>query len=148
MSEFGDDDDGLSGAVVESVSGGEYYFSIENTDNAWHVLVECRDGEEVTGNSIDLEGQVLGVTGNYSLPACEKSVLVWTLSPNDRGLASLMMDLHKVGQLDSVNLVSEFEVDATTLIEGETLQALSGGVYYLSTTNLNGTWSVHWECQG
>jgi len=81
-------------------------------------------------------------------PACSKSVFAWSAEPGDGGAASLIVHLCKVGEDRCVNLVNEFGMDLAEPLQGETLEALSGGIYFLAIDNTSGRpWSIHWECR-
>jgi len=136
--------EGLSGAVLQPLSGGEYYFSTENTDQPWTIRLECQDGMAPVGTGIDLQGAGSVVTDNYELPACQKSVFVWSTEPDDSGFASLILKL--CGD-DCTSIVNDFQTDLAAPMEGEALQALAGGTYYLVAENTSGAWSVRWECR-
>jgi hypothetical protein len=137
----------LMGETLIPLSGGVYYLNTENLNGTWAIRWECRDGQAPVGSEVDVSGDVHGVTDNYELPACQKSVFSWQVEPDEDGTASLILHLHKVGDDRYDSMVNELEFDTTGPLEGEALQALSGGTYYLSTDNVNGTWSVRWECR-
>jgi hypothetical protein len=140
--------DGVSGSVLQGLLGGEYYFTTENTQEPWNVRVECQDGIAPVGSGLDLQGTGDTVTENYELPACRKSVFVWSVEPGSYGIAALAADLCAVGEDDCESLVSEAETGMTTPLEGESLASLSGGVYFLSIANTSGRpWSIRWECR-
>jgi hypothetical protein len=139
--------DGIGGAALQPLAGGECYFTSENTDAPWSVRVECQDGQAPAAEGIDVTGEGNAVTANYSLPACDKSVFVWGVEPNDGGTAAIIVHLCKVGEERCVSIANEMEVDLSELLTGETLQGLSGGLYFLTTENLTGPWSVRWECR-
>jgi len=137
--------EGLSGSALQPLSGGEYYFSTENTDQPWRIRVECQDGAAPVGAGIDLQAAGNIVTDNYELPSCQKSVFAWSAEPDDSGMASLILKL--CGD-DCTTIVNEFQMDLTAPMEGEALQALGGGIYYLVSENTSGRpWSVRWECR-
>jgi hypothetical protein len=145
VNEFAMDVSELSGSALQPLSGGEYYFSTENTDQPWTIRVECQDGVAPVGTGIDLEASGNIVTENYELPACQKSIFAWSVEPGDTGTASLILRL--CGN-ECTTLVNEFQMDLTAPMEGEALQALDGGIYYLVSENTSGRpWSVHWECR-
>jgi hypothetical protein len=137
--------EGLSGSALQPLSGGEYYFSTENTDEPWTICVECQDGVAPVGTGLDLQATGNIVTDNYELPACQKSVFAWGAEPNDYGTASL---ISKSCGNDCTSVVNEAQFDLTATLEGEALQALRGGIYYLVSENTGGgPWSVRWECR-
>jgi hypothetical protein len=139
--------EGTSGAALQPLDGGEYYFSTENTDNPWTLRVECQDGQVADSAGIDIQGIGNTVTHNYKLPVCQKSVFLWSVEPNSGGTASLILDLYKVGEERSITLVNEFAMDVTEPLAGEALQQLSEGYYYLTIENLSGPWAIRWECR-
>jgi hypothetical protein len=146
VNEFATDVTAISESVFVPLDGGEYYFSIENTDEAWSLRVECQDGAAPIGRGLDLQDSGNMVTGNYELHQCQKSVFQWSTEPDDTGMASLIMYL--CGADDCVTLVNEFDMDLSTSMTGEALQALSGGSYFLVIENTGGRpWRVHWECR-
>ena len=139
--------DGISGAALQPLVGGKYYFATENTDEAWALRVECQDGVAPVASGLDLQGSGNTVTDNYELPACSKSVFAWSAEPGDSGTASLIVHLCKVGEDRCPSLVNEFGMDLAEPLKGETLEALSGGIYFLAIDNTSGPWSIHWECR-
>lgn len=140
--------DGISGATLQPLAGGKYYFSTENTDEPWTFRVECQDGVAPIGSSIDLQGNGNIVTDNYELSACNKSVFVWNVEPSDTGTASLIVYLCKVDEERCPSLVNEFGMDLTEPLDGEALEPVSSGIYFLATGNTNGNpWSIRWECR-
>jgi hypothetical protein len=148
VNEFGTNLAGdLTGAALYPLSGGEYFFSTENTDQAWSLRVECQDGQAPAGIGIDIQGQGVTVTPNYELPACNKSVFVWSAQPGDSGTASLIADLVKVGEARTHNLVNDFDTDLTAPLEGEALQATTPGLYFLVIENTDQPWHIRWECR-
>jgi hypothetical protein len=143
-----DTPEGISGSALQPLAGGEYYFTTENTDEAWTLRVECQDNQAPVGSELDLQGIGNIVTDNYELPACSKSVFAWSVEPNDSGTASLIVYLCKVGETRCPSLVNEFDMDLTAPLKGEALQKLSGGIYFLATDNTSGRpWTIRWECQ-
>lgn len=140
--------DGISGAALQPLAGGEYYFSTENTDEAWALRVECQDGAAPVTWGLDLRSTGNMVSDNYELPTCNKSVFVWSAEPSESGTASLAIYLCKVGEDRCPILVNEFGMDLKEPFKGEALEVLSGGIYFLAIDNASGTpWSIHWECQ-
>jgi hypothetical protein len=147
VNEFGMDlpASGLSGSVLQPLASGGYYFSTENTDQQWAIRVECQDNVAPVGTAIDLQAAGNIVTDNYELPACRKSVFVWSAQPDDSGAASLILRL--CGS-ECTTLVNEFQMDSNDLLAGEALQPLDGGLYYFVSENSNlRPWSVRWECR-
>ena len=138
---------GIAGKSVQSLEGGEYYLVSENTDAPWSLVVECQDGQPGLRGGLAIEGSGLFVSHNYTLPRCSKSVFEWRIIPDDRGTASLILRLLTVGGTWPALLVNELAFNAVEPVTGESLEPLSGGVYYVTTQNVNGAWSVRWECR-
>jgi hypothetical protein len=138
-------EEGLSGSALLPLTGGTYYFSSENTDEAWTTRIECQDGVAPVGSGIDL--QVTGniVTDNYTLSACQKSIFSWSVEPDSNKYASLMIDL--CDQNECNNLVMGFQQDTTSQLTGDAVQSVKAGDYFLVSTNSNQPWTVKWECK-
>jgi hypothetical protein len=135
---------GLSGSSLQTLLGGEYYFTSENTDQAWTLRIECQDGVAPVAQGIDLDATGNIVTQNYSLPACHKSVFDWTAARGSGGSAALILSL--CGN-DCVTIVNEFQMDLAEDMTGQSLQPVDGGIYYLVSENTGGrAWGVHWTC--
>jgi len=140
--------DSLSGAVLQPLQGGEYYIATENTEEQWTVRVECQDGVAPVASGLDIQGAGNIVTDNYALVACSKSVFVWAVEPGDLGTASLIASLCKAGEDQCQSLVNEFDMDLTAPLEGEALQSVTDGAYYLAISNTSGNpWRIRWECR-
>jgi hypothetical protein len=137
----------IAGQSLESLEGGEYYLASSNTDARWSLVVQCHDGQPAQEGGMAIEGEGFLVSNNYALPQCSKSVFVWRIIPDDRGTASLIARLYRVGGTWPVLLVNEVAFNADEPVTGEALAPLSGGVYYLGTANPNGIWSLRWECR-
>jgi hypothetical protein len=137
----------IEGETLRPLVSGEYYFTIENTDESWTLQGECQDGHMPVGSRIKVAGGGPLVTYNYDLPACTKSVFLWTIEPDAEGVASLTVNLHRVGEDQYTNLVSESRSDVTEPIRGESLQPLSAGIYFLSVEDVNGSWTLRWNCR-
>ena len=145
VNETAESSDVVSGSAHQPLIGGEYYFSTELTQEPWTIRLECQDGVAPVGPGMDLHGAGNIVTDNYELPACQKSVFVWSAEPDDWGNAALALSL--CGD-ECTLLVNEFQTDLAAPMEREALQALRGGVYYLVVANSSGRpWSVRWECR-
>ena len=148
VNEFGSDVDEITGSVYQPLLGGEYYLSSENTDEPWSVRLECQDGVAPVGQEINLQLAGNLVTDNYELPACSKSVFVWSVEPSEHGRASLILRLCRVGEERCDSVVNEFASDLTEPFTGESLESTDGGLYFLVTDNTSGqSWSVIWECR-
>lgn len=139
---------GISGAVLQGLLGGEYYLTTESTQEPWNLRVECQDGAAPVASGLDLQGTGDTVTENYELPACNKSVFVWSTEPGSYGIAALDADICTVGDDECRSIVGEADTSLTAPLEGEALESLSGGVYFLAISNTSGRpWSIRWECR-
>lgn len=140
-----------TGQNIQALKGGEYYFASENTDMPWVVTIECHDGlAPVASGSLDVTGADNAVTGNYELPACDKSIFHWETAPSDWGTASLIAYLCRddATTLTCNSIVSDMKTDMEETFTGQAVQRLSGGVYYLIVYNVSGpTWHIRWECK-
>lgn len=92
---------------------------------------------------LEISGSGDLVTENYEWGDCEKAVFYWSGSPVGRG-GNMFVDLHKVGLEDYVSLVIETIYEP---LEGETLQPLLGGPYYLAIQAPEVSWTIRGECQ-
>lgn len=141
---------GLTGAVLQALKGGNYYFATENASGDWNLRIECQDGvaPQASGTLL-VAGRGISVTANFELPKCQKSIFAWSASPSKYGSAAIIVYLVKVGaEVKAANLVNEFAADRTEPLTGEAVQALSGGLYYLTITNTGGRdWQVTWQCR-
>lgn len=137
----------LRGSTLQALAGGEYYFTAENTDQAWSIRIECQDGQAPAGLGIDIQGDGLAVTPNYELPACKKSVFNWSVEPNASGLGSIIIGLVGVDGPQYFSIANDIGMDLTAPLQGEALQVVSGGLYYLVVENVSGPWHIWWECQ-
>lgn len=136
---------GINGSAYSSLSGGTYYFQIENTDEVWNVRVECQDGVAPVGTGMNIQGVGSVVTDNYTLTACNKSIFNWSVEPNSSGVASLILTLCSLEECSTI--VNEFKQDMTSALTGQALQGLKGGDYFLYSENTQQPWSVTWECK-
>jgi hypothetical protein len=59
----------------------------------------------------------------------------------------LIADDHAVGEGRSESIVIEHEPDQTAPLEGEALIPLSGWLFFITTENADGAWSIRWECR-
>jgi hypothetical protein len=137
--------EGLGGSINQSLKGGEYYFSTENTDEAWTVRLECQDGVAPVGTSMNIQATGMFVSDNYELPKCNKSIFNWSVEPNSNGTASLILYLCSLTECNT--LVNEIKMDLSSALTGQALQPLSGGVYFIGSENTQQPWSVTWECK-
>lgn len=136
-----------TGDVLKPLEDGKYFISTENVTGDWSVRGTCFDGQAPVGEGIDLQGQGQTVTQNVSLPNCAKSVFHWSVVPNSGGTAALILTLHEAQAGLSVNLANELEFNNTAPLEGQAVQSVPAGAYFLVLDNATGPWSVKWECQ-
>ena len=92
---------------------------------------------------LEISGSGDLVTENYDWGACEKAVFYWTGSPLGRG-GNLFVMLHKVGTEGRKAVVIKTVYEP---FEGQTLQALLGGLYYFAITAPEVSWTIRGECQ-
>lgn len=151
VNEFGMDTSsgGISGSALQPLVGGEYFFSSENTDEPWALQVVCEDGAApVASGELAIEGFGNIVTENYELPKCTKSVFLWSVDPSSSGSAALILTLCSVEGEKCDTIVNEFKMDLPGPLEGEALERISGGTYFLVAANTSGrSWRVSWECR-
>ncbi len=139
--------EGINGVVAHPLLEGEHYFSTENTDGSWTLRVECWDEVAPVGSEMNLAGRTATVTDNYELPACKKSVFVWSVEPDDSGSAVLSVNLFKTDKERPNRLINEHRSDSATILEGRALNRLSDGLYWLAVEHASGPWTIRWECQ-
>lgn len=149
VNEFGEAPEGLNGKALQPIAGGEYFFSSENTDEAWGVTLICEDNvAPVASGELDVEGHGNTVSDNYELPECSKSVFNYSVGPNEGGSASIILYLCNAETERCESIANKFEMDLTEPLEGKTVEALRGGSYFLVTENASGNdWQISWECQ-
>jgi hypothetical protein len=135
----------LSGSVLRGLIGGEYYFSIENTNEAWTVRLECQDNVAPVGTGINIQATGWFVSDNYILSSCQKGIFSWSVNPNTSGAASLILYLCNLKQCTT--MVNEVRTDMTTALSGQVTAMLQTDTYYIGAENTFLTWSVIWECQ-
>ena len=90
---------------------------------------------------------IVGVTPNYELPACKKSVFAWSVEPNSVSLGSIIIGLVQVEGPRAFSVANDIEMDLAAPLQGEALQAVDGGLYYLVVENVSGPWHIWWQCQ-
>jgi hypothetical protein len=137
----------MVGQVLQPLTGGEYYFSSENTDESWSIVLECQDNAAPVTEGIDIQGDGPTVSSNYRLPSCQKSVFVWETHPSDSGLASIIAYVYLTEGdllLDRARIAGEVDEGVIT---GETLQSVSTGVYFVTVENTTEPWRIRWECR-
>lgn len=149
VNEFNTDvgSDSITWPALLPLEGGEYYFSTENTDEPWSLRVECQDGMASVAEGLDVQGVGLAVTDNYKLSSCQKSVFMWTVEPNESGAASIIARLHTDGGEEAFVFANEFDMDLSEPLEGEKLQSINEGIYYVSVENTSEPWHIRWECR-
>ncbi|MCX6082042.1 MAG: hypothetical protein NTW32_21145 [Chloroflexi bacterium] len=137
--------EGMSGSSLQPLTGGEYFFSSDNTNEPWSVRIECQDGAAPVAAGMDIQGTGNLVTANYELQACQKSVFHWQVEPGTGGTAALILGLCGA---ECQTIANEMKMDMTGPLEGQSLQAVNAGIYYLVTENASGRpWHVTWECK-
>jgi hypothetical protein len=152
VNEFSSDIIGvLSGSALQPLIGGEYFFSTENTDEPWRIRVECQDGDKPVAEGMDVTGIGDTVTENFTLSTCRKSIFHWSVEPGSYGSAALIVHLCSPDGIIKrgcpPSIVNEFETDLTAPLEGEALERVDDGDYFLVISNTNAEWHVWWECQ-
>lgn len=136
----------MTGQVLQVLTGGDYYFSSENTDEPWRITLECHDNAAPVADGIDLQGEAPTVSQNYRLSDCQKSVFIWESQPGSTGYASLSAALFRAndGDLRYDSLVSDM---TEGVLSGETLQSVEDGDYFIGVKNTNEPWRIRWECR-
>lgn len=142
-----DNPDSISGSTFQSLVGGDYFFNIENTDGPWSLRIECQDGATPVAAGLDITGQGNTVTPNYALAACQKSVFHWSVDPDTSGTAALILYLHQIGTDRYADLANAFDMDMTGPLQGQTLEPIPDGIYFLTIENATGLWHIRHECQ-
>lgn len=92
---------------------------------------------------IEISGSGDLVTQNYEWGYCDKAVFYWTGRPLGSG-GNLFVDLYKTGTERYESLVIETIYEP---FEGQTLQPLSGGLYYFAIYSPEVSWTIRGECQ-
>lgn len=142
--------EGFSGSNLQALLGGKYYFEAAYTNEPWKLRIECQDGlAPVASGTMELQGTGIQVSANYELPACKNSAFTWTVNPDEDENTVLGVYLVKAGQeAKAVELIDEYSVDQTAPRQGEALQEITGGIYYLCVVGSNNQpWTVRWECR-
>ncbi len=135
----------LSGSVLEGLTGGEYYFSIKNTDEAWTIRVVCQDDVAPVGTGMNIQATGWFVSDNYVLSTCQEGIFSWSVGPNTNGTASLVLyfcDLKRC-----ITMVDEEKKDMTVPLTGQVTAMLQSGTYFIGAMNTLQPWSVTWECK-
>ena len=143
--EFGIDPAGFSGSTLQTLQGGEYFFSTENTSEPWTVRVECQDGAAPVMEGMDVQATGPFVSDNYTLTACNKSIFSWSVEPDYYGYTVLHMSLCSLKGCE--DLGGGYAADMTGPLTGEALMPVDNGTYYLVAEDPQANWSVHWECR-
>jgi hypothetical protein len=148
VNEFGMDvgSDGMNGIAFDPLLGGNYYYSTENTNEAWSAKIECQDGVAPVGTGINIQATGGTATDNYTLSACNKSIFNWSVDPNSSGSASLILALCDLKK-NCETIVNEFKMDMTSPLTGQALQSVKAGDYFLVSENTSQSWNVTWECK-
>jgi hypothetical protein len=137
--------EGLSGSVLRGLIGGEYSFSIENTNEAWTIRVECQDNIAPVGTGMSIQSSGWFVSDNYVLSTCQKGIFSWSVEPNANGTASLVLYLCDLKRCTT--MVNEVKLDMTAPLTGQVTAMLQSGTYFIGAENTLQPWSVSWECK-
>ena len=137
--------EGLSGSVLRGLTGGEYYFSIENTEEAWTIRVECQDNVAPVGTGMNIQATGWFVSDNYLLSTCQQGIFSWSVEPNANGTASLVLYLCDSKQC--ATMVKDDKTDMTAPLTGQVTAMLQSGTYFIGAENTLQPWSVSWECK-
>jgi hypothetical protein len=137
----------MRGEALKVLVGGTYYVTTENSSGPWTLQGICREGEAPSGEGIDLSGEGQIVSGNFILEECQKSVFVWSVEPSSSGFAQLGVGFVDAQAHQGGYLVNEMEMDVTGALSGETLEPVSGGVYFVYVESASGPWTLRWECR-
>ena len=137
--------EGIRGSVLQGLMGGKYYFSIENTDSAWTIRLECQDNVAPMETGMNIQATGWFVSDNYLLSTCKMGIFSWSIQPDVNGTASLIMyfcDLKRC-----TTMVNEVKQDMTTPLTGQVTAMLQNGIYFIGAKNTLQPWSVSWECK-
>jgi hypothetical protein len=135
----------LSGSVLRGLIGGEYYFSIENTYEAWTVRLECQDNVAPVGTGMNIQATGWFVSDNYVLSTCQNGIFSWSVEPNANGTASL--DLYLCDLKQCVTMVNEVKMGMTAPLTGQVTAMLQSNTFFIVAENTLQPWSVSWECK-
>lgn len=86
---------------------------------------------------LELEGVGNVITDNYDWGLCDKAVFSWTAAGRD----NFIVHLYKIGADRMVGLVNEIGPG-----EGQALQPLAGGTYYLEIVGPAEGWTINGDC--
>jgi hypothetical protein len=136
--------EGLSGSVLSSLMGGKYNFSIENTDAAWTIRMECQDNIAPVGTGMNVQASGWFVSDNYILTTCNKGIFSWSTQPNAIGTASIVLYLCDLKRCTT--MVNEDKMNLTAALTGQVTAMLQTGTYFIGAKNTLQPWSVSWEC--
>ena len=136
---------GLRGSVLRGLIGGEYHFSIEKSDGAWSIRVECQDNIAPVGTGMNIQATGWFVSDNYVLSTCQQGIFSWSVEPNANGTASLLLYLCNLNQCGP--LVKEDKMDMTAPLTGQVTAMLQRNTFFISAENTLQPWSVTWECK-
>ena len=84
-----------------------------------------------------MEGTGNVITDNYDWGFCDKAVFTWTAAGRD----NFIVHLYKIGADRMVGLVNEIGPG-----EGQALQPLAGGTYYLEISGPAEGWTINGDC--
>jgi hypothetical protein len=137
--------EGLSGSTLEGLNGGEYYYSIQNTTEAWKIRLECQDNAPSAGTGMNIDATGWFVSDNYELSTCQNGIFSWSVKPDAKGTAKLV--LYFCDMKRCVTMVNEEKMNMTQPITGQVTAMLQTGTYFIGAMNTLQPWSVTWECK-
>lgn len=121
----------MTGQVLQPLLGGDYFFTSENTNEPWQMIIECHDNTAPVAEGMDVSGDTPTVTKNYRLSACQKSVFIWETQSGDTGYSSIIARLAQtnIPEIRGFTLANDMKEGPLT---GEALQAVETGDYSLA----------------
>ena len=137
--------EGLSGSALKELKGGESYFSIENTDAAWKIRLECQDNAAPVGTGMNIQESGWFVSDNYRLSTCQNGIFSWSVEPDAKGAASLVLYLCDLTRCTT--MVNEEKMDMTRPLTGQVTAMLQSGTYFIGAANTLQPWSIIWTCK-
>jgi hypothetical protein len=135
----------FTGSVLQGLIAGEYSFSIENTEEAWTIRVECQDNVAPIKIGLNIQATGWFVSDNYILPTCQNGIFSWSVEPNANDIASLV--LYFCDMKRCVTMVDEENKNTTDKLSGQVTAMLQSGTYFIGAKNTLQSWSVIWECK-
>jgi hypothetical protein len=135
----------LSGSALKELIGGEYYFSIENTDEAWKIRLECQDNVAPVGIGMNVQATGWFVSDNSIISTCQNGVFSWSVEPNAKGTASLVLNFCDLKRC--ITVVNEEKMNVTEPVTGQVTAMLQSGTFFIGAANTLQPWSVKWECK-